>query len=214
MAFQGRHQTWSGLHKINFGVLEGQGEEGGVCGLKGTDLQVQLPSLLPIMFPWLCRLRQCPHSASAGAIVQGQSIIPAPGEQFCRGCWHCPSSVSGGAAWGTRSHCTADKGKSDWRSQAVSSAPGSVAVLKEAGCTLCKHSFAVLMAKPQHRVEERCITLLSLQLCIEALHWGQRGGKEQQVPLGDRRGFRLYPFIVCQGECQAFSSWRIKPTVY
>lgn len=72
MAFQGRHQTWSGLHKINSGLLEGQGEEGGVCGLKGTDLQA---SLLLIMFPWLCRLRQCPHSTSASAIIQGQSIL-------------------------------------------------------------------------------------------------------------------------------------------
>lgn len=141
MAFQGRHQTWSGLCKINTGLLEGQGEEEGVCGLKGTDLQAQLPSLLPFMFPWLCRLRQCPHSTSASTIIQGQSILsPLLGSSFAE-CWYCPSSVSGGAGWGTRSHCTADKGESDWHSQTVSSALGVSGCLEGSRLQLVQAQF-------------------------------------------------------------------------
>lgn len=145
MVFQGRHQTCSGLHTINSGLLEEQGEEKGVCGLKVTDLQAQpAPHHVPlaVQAQTMSPFYQCHHPGP-------KHPVPTPGEQFCRECWHCPSSVSGGAGWGTRSHCTADKG----HSQTVSSALGSVAVLKEAGCRLCKHSFAVLMASARDRGE-------------------------------------------------------------
>lgn len=207
MAFQGRHQIWSGLHKINSDLLEGQGEEAGVSGLKGTDLQVQLPSPLPIMFPWLCRLRQCPHSTSASAIIQGQSITsPLPGSSFAESAGTVPalSLVVLAGAQGLTALQTRER---------VTDAPrqcprplGSVAVLKEAGCRLCKHNSAVLMAKPQHRLEERCITVLSLQLhhrgvwtvppalCIEAHNWGVGGRWRTASNTGGQEGLQGLPF--------------------
>lgn len=119
----------------------------GVSGLKGTDLQVQLPSLLPIMFPWLCRLRQCPHSTSA--IIQGQSIpSPLPGSSFAESAGTVPAlslvvlaGAQGLTALQTRARVTDAPRQCPWPL-------GSVAVLKEAGCRLCKHNSAVLMAKP------------------------------------------------------------------
>lgn len=56
--------------------------------------------------------------------------------------------------------------------------------------------------------------LSSHHYALRHLTEGKGEGKEQQVPPGDRRGFRLYPFIICQWECQAFSSWGIESTVY
>lgn len=149
MAFQGRHQTWSGLHKINLGLLEGQGEEGGVYGFKGTDLQVQLPSPLPITFPCLCRLKQCPHSTWAGAIVQGQSTMSLLlGSSFAESAGTVPAlslvvlaGAQGLTALQTRARVTDAPRQCPWPL-------GPVAVLQEAGCTLCKQNFAVLMAKP------------------------------------------------------------------
>lgn len=113
--------------------------------------------------------------------------VSAPGEQFCRGCWHCPSSVSGGAGWGTRSHCTADKGESDWRSQAVSSAPGvrgcleggRLQVVQAQFCCPDGHALAQGRGEVHHSPLSPAAPLGCLDspppLCMAALNWGERG---------------------------------------
>lgn len=51
MAFQGRHQTWSGLHKINSGFLEGQGEEGVSVVWSGLIYKCRCPAHSPSCSP-------------------------------------------------------------------------------------------------------------------------------------------------------------------
>lgn len=114
-----------------------------------TDLQEQLPSPLPVEFPWLCRLRQCLHPMSASAIIQGQSIMsPLLGSSFAESAGTVPalSLVVLAGAQGLTVLQTRVR---------VTDAPrlcpqplGSGAVWKETGCRLCKHNFAVLMAMP------------------------------------------------------------------
>lgn len=126
MAFQDRHQTRSGLRKINLVLLEGKGEEGGLWSegdwftsatAQPTPRHVPMPvqaqaaSFLPVLVPSTRAKESSP--CSWGAVLQ-------------RECWRCPSSVPCRAGWGAGSHCTADKGKSDRRCQAVSQAHGGV----------------------------------------------------------------------------------------
>lgn len=207
MALQGRHQTWSGLLKINSGLLEGQGEEEGVCGLKGTDLQVQLPSPLPTVLPWLCRLRQCLCPTSACAILQGQSIMFLLLGAAVQSAGTVPAlslAVLPGAQGLTALQTRVRVPDAPWQRPGVS---GCLEGGRAAGyaSTICCPDGQALAQE-----EERCITLLSLQLhhwgvwaflhhcALRHLTEGKGEGKEQQVPPGDRRGFRLYPFIVCQ----------------
>lgn len=146
--------------------------------MKGTDLQVQLPSPLPIVLPWLCRLRECPCPTGAHAILQGQSIMSLLLGAALQSAGTVPAlslaglpGAQGPSALQTRVRVT----------DAPRQCPGplgSVAALKEAGLQVVQAQFccpdgqalAQGRGEVHHSPAPRGCLDIPPPLCIEALN--------------------------------------------
>lgn len=120
MAFQGRHQTRSGIRKINSVLLEGKGQEGRLWSEEDWFMSAASHPLLPISTHGSAG-SGCLLSTSAGVTNQGQSIKSLLlGSSFAARVLALSQLCPLQCQWGTGSQCTADKGKSDQRYQTVS----------------------------------------------------------------------------------------------
>jgi len=196
MAFQGRHQTRSGLHKVNLVLLEGKREDGGSLVRRGLIYRRSCPACSPSQYHSSAGSGSL-LSASEGAIGRGRSIrslllgclLLAPSQL-------CPLRCQPGAG----SHRAADEGKSD---QAAGQCPRPLGdsgspkgarlqdVRAQSGCPNGQ--------VPEQGWGEVCYCPVSpaaplpgLASPTTAVQLGAAGrGKQQQLVLGDRRGFRV-----------------------
>lgn len=230
MAFQGRHQTRSGLHKINSVLLEGKGEDGG--GSRGV--------WRGLIYKHHCPARSLSHShgsagsgsllyTSHGAIRWGRSIRSLIlGSRFCGESTGAVPALSpavlagpqGLTALQTRTRVT-DASRQcpwpvggqwlSWRSQAARCAS-----------TIWPSWWSSLSAG-----QRRGVFLVCLSSCTPGVvgeshhHYASRnltgdGGKVNNSNFWGTEvflGFTLL-FVKCQWECQAFCSQGLKAIAY
>lgn len=195
MAFQGRHRTRSGLHKINSVLLEGKGEKGGSLVWRGLIYKRSCPA----------RSTSRSHgSAGSGSLLSTRAGAVDWGQSgFAEGVLALPQLCPLGCQAGRRVSPHRRQGRErPMLPGGVPSPWGTVGLLKEPGCKIRLSWWPSLSVGQRRGASLSCLSSCAGGVCGESHHHcasrhlagGRREGEAEQ--------------------CQAFRSWGIKPIVY